>query len=289
MLPRVQVIVAALLFSTGGLCIKWTDLDAWQVSGGRSMVAALVFAVVLRVRPRSVSWGSVVAGVAYAATMVGFVVANKLTTAANTIFLQSTAPLYVVFLAPLLLGEVRRRQDAPIVLVVGLGLGLFFVGTDPAFVTAPNPALGNLIAAADGVFWALTLLSLRWLSTDASAALPGALVVGNLLAALASLPFAFPVEVSAMDFAVVVYLGAFQIGVAYLFMIAGMRSLTALEASMLLLIEPVLSAVWAWMAFGERPGAWSMIGCVLILTGALGKSALDARSRGAIGETREVV
>jgi drug/metabolite transporter (DMT)-like permease len=278
-LPRLQILCAAALFSTGGVFIKLTDLDAWQVAGGRSLVAALLFALLLRAPRRAFDWRSGAAGCAYAATMLGFVVANKLTTAANSIFLQSTAPLYVLFLAPLLLGESRRRHDGPICLLIAAGLVLFFVGRDPAFATAPNPTLGNAVAAVDGVFWALTLLSIRWLGADRER-LAAALIAGNLIAALVAAPFAVtaPTVAGFADLLIVLYLGVFQIAVAYLFMTVGMRRVATLEASILLLTEPVLSAMLAWLVHGELAGPWSMAGSLLVVTATAAKSIGDVTS-----------
>jgi len=277
--PRLQILAAAALFSTGGVSIKLTDLDAWQVAGGRSLVAATLFAIYYRVPPRAFDWRSGIAGCAYAATMLGFVVANKLTTAANSIFLQSTAPLYVLFLAPVLLGESRRRHDVPVCLLIGAGLLLFFVGRDPAFATAPNPALGNAIAAVDGIFWALTLLSIRWLGADRQR-LGAALIAGNLLAAVISAPFAFSAAptagIGAFDLLIVAYLGVFQIAVAYFVMTVGMRRVATLEASILLLTEPVLSAMLAWLVHGELAGPWSMAGSLLVVAATAAKSIGDA-------------
>jgi drug/metabolite transporter (DMT)-like permease len=201
-----------------------------------------------------------------------------LTTAANSIFLQSTAPLYVLFLAPVLLGEGRRRHDVPVCILIAAGLLLFFVGRDPAFATAPDPALGNAIAAVDGIFWALTLLSIRWLGADRER-LGAALIAGNLIAALVAAPFAFsaaPAGIGFIDLLIVVYLGAFQIAVAYFFMTVGMRRVATLEASILLLTEPVSSAMLAWLVHGELAGPWSMAGSLLVVTATAAKSIGDA-------------
>ncbi len=278
MVPRLQLAVAAALFSTGGVVIKLASLDAWQVAGMRSVVAAMFFAAIFRVGRAAFTWRSAAAGAAYAATMLGFVVANKLTTAANSIFLQYTAPLYVALLAPRLLGETRRRHDVVVCVLIAVGLALFLIGGDPVLATAPNPVLGNAIAAADGLFWAFTLLSIRWLGGDRDQ-LAGSLILGNVFAAAVSAPLAFPVHAGPVDVAAVLYLGIIQIGVAYLFTTAGMRRVPTLEASILLLMEPVLSAVLAWLVYGELPGAASIAGASLVMVAAVVKSSGDARVR----------
>ena len=180
--------------------------------------------------------------------------------------------LYVLLLAPRLLGERNRPSDIAVAGMLAVGLALFFVGSEAPFSTAPEPLRGNLVAAASGVSWALTLLGLRWLAREGPAASSdatgAAIVAGNGLACGVCLPFALPVlESAAVDWAVVGYLGLVQIGLAYAFMVRGVRSIRAIEVSLLLVLEPVLSAVWAWWIHGEYPGPWSRVGCALILTG----------------------
>jgi drug/metabolite transporter, DME family len=280
MVPRLQIAAAAALFSTGGVFIKLTDLDAWQVAGARSAVAAVFFAALYRVGRSAFTWRSAAAGAAYAATMLGFVVANKLTTAANSIFLQYTAPLYVALLAPWLLGERRRRHDGPVCALIAAGLALFLGGGDPVFATAPNPFLGNVVAAIDGLFWALTLLSVRWLGADRER-LAGSLILGNVFAAAVAAPLALSdpdIAAGPLDLAAVLYLGIFQIGVAYWFMTAGMRRVATLEASILLLMEPVLSAGLAWTVYREMPGTWSIAGAALVTIATAAKTIGDNRA-----------
>ncbi|HEU5310575.1 MAG TPA: EamA family transporter, partial [Candidatus Eisenbacteria bacterium] len=148
MVARLEVCAAALLFSLGGAGIKATELTSWQVAGFRSGIAALFFLFFLPESRRALTWRSLVVGTAYAATMIFFVLANKLTTSANTIFLQSAAPLYVLLLAPLLLHERARRSDLPVMLLVVIGLSLFFIGSEPPRHTAPDPVRGNLLGLA---------------------------------------------------------------------------------------------------------------------------------------------
>lgn len=274
---RLMILAAALLFSTGGAAVKATTLSAWQVASFRSGVAAVTLALLMPawrgfLRPRSL-----LVGVAYAATMTLFVAGNKLTTAANLIFLQATAPLYLLLLGPLVLREATRLRDLGFALLFAAGIAMFFVGAEAPQATAPQPVLGNGVGAACGFSWALTLLGLRWLGrahNDGPRDEAGAAVLaGNVLACLLGLGFALPVVGSTVtDWTVVAYLGVFQIGVAYMFMTRGVRGVPALEASLLLLLEPVGSVVWAWAIHGERPGAWSLAGCALILVATVART-----------------
>lgn len=280
-LHRLQLLGAALLFSTGGAAIKATSLNAWQVAGLRSGVAAAAVFLLLPAARRGWSWHVLPVGVAYAVTLVLFVTANKLTTSASTIFLQSTAPLYLLLLGPLLLGERTRGRDLAYMAPVAVGLILFFVGADAPAGTAPDPPRGNLLAALSGVTWALTLVGLRWMGNRAGgegSALP-TVVAGNLIACAACLPFALPITgAGAADWVAVGYLGVFQIGAAYILLSAGIRHVPALEASVLLLLEPALNPVWSWLAHGETPGRWSIAGGLLILGATTLRTFRDGRA-----------
>lgn len=266
MKPRLLLVAAAVLFSTGGAAIKWTTLTAWQVAGMRSLIAALALLVFLPEARGHWSRRNWVVGVVYAFTLVLFVTANKLTTAANAIFLQATAPLYILLAAPWLLGERIRREDAPFMLAVGAGMAAFFVGGDAPVASAPNPPAGNVAAAASGVTYALTVMGLRAVARSDPRATLNTVVSGNIVAAAICLPVGWPIAGAVpSDWAALVWLGVFQIGLAYLCLSRGVRHVTALEASLLLLAEPVLNPVWAWLIQGERPGQWALAGAGLIV------------------------
>ncbi len=163
---RLQLIAAALLFSTGGMAIKACHLTSWQIACARCLVALLALVLLLpearqRIRPKA--W---LVGLAFAATLILFSLANKATTSANAIFLQSVAPLYLVPLAPLLLKEKIKARDLLLVAFLALGLGLLLAGDDAASATAPAPGRGNLLAAISGLTWAFTVIGLRSLAKD---------------------------------------------------------------------------------------------------------------------------
>ncbi|CAN5779749.1 DMT family transporter [soil metagenome] len=277
---RLQLIAAAALFSTGGAAIKATTLTSWQVASFRSGIAALAIMLLVPASRRAWNWRIALVSVAYATTLILFVLANKLTTAANAIFLQSSAPVYVLLLGPFMLRETIRRQDVALIAVVGLGLALFFVGSETPVATAPDPTLGNILGLMSGVTWALTVIGLRWLGSQGEGGGAFATVaVGNIFAFLVCLPMALPVVgATSMDWVTVSYLGVFQIGLAYLCLSSGIRHVTALEASVILLIEPALSPIWAAMLHGEVPSRWAIVGGTLILGATLLKSWLGVRA-----------
>jgi DME family drug/metabolite transporter len=282
---RLQVLAAALIFSIGGAGIKACQLTSWQVAGFRSGIAAVTLLLLLPEARRGWNLRSALVGVAYAATVTLFVLANKLTTSANTIFLQSTAPLYILLLSPWLLREHIRARDVLVMLVVVLGMSLLFVGTEHPYATAPDPVRGNVLATLAGFTWALTLMGLRWMGRhDGGPATPSsaapAVVIGNLMAFFLAAPFAFPVQAARpLDWAIITGLGTIQIGIAYIFLTKGMRHVRALEASMLLLLEPVLNPIWSWLIHGETPRAWSLLGGAIILGGTMAKSWMDSRRK----------
>lgn len=268
---RLLLVAAALLFSTGGAVFKAASLTAWQVASFRSGIAAVVLLAVLPDARRRWHWRMLPITSAYAATLILFVLANRLTTAANAIFLQSTAPLYVLLLGPLLLHEPVRRADIVYILAVGAGLTLFFVGRDPVAATAPDPPRGNLLALASGVTYALMLAGLRWQGRKGGQESGIATVAaGNLIAFAAALPMALPVHgFSARDLAVMLYLGAAQIGLAYWCLTRAIRHVPAFEATTMLQLEPAMSPVWTWFAHGERPTAWALAGGAVIVSSTL--------------------
>ena len=300
--PRLAVLAAAVLFSTGGAAIKATDLGAWEVAGLRSAFAAAFLWLALPRARRRPTPAALAVAAAYAATLALFVAANKLTTAANTIFLQSTAPLWVLLLAPRLLGEAARRRDLGFMAALAAGLAAFFVGAAEPSATAPDPRTGDLLAVASGATWALTLLGLRGLGRPAPVgarppagrgATDGvggaqAVLLGNALVLVVCLPGIVAgfrgsgglAAAGAVDWGVVGYLGVVQIGVAYALLTGALRAVPALEAALLLLTEPVLNPIWAWLALGERPGPWSLAGGALIVGATAVKTWLDARSAG---------
>lgn len=273
---RWQALAAALIFSAGGAGIKACELTSWQVASFRSGIAAIVVWLLMREARQGWSWRTFLAGLPYASTVLLFVLANKLTTSASTIFLQSTAPLYILLLAPWLLKERNRAIDFAVMGMIVAGLALFFLGVDEPMKTAPNPVAGNILAIVSGVSWAVTIISLRWTGQRGSAA--GAVVSGNITAFLVALPLALPVEhARPLDWGVLLGLGVVQLGLGYVFLTKAARHVPAFEASVLLLLEPALNPLWALIVNGERPGAWSLAGGSVILAATLLKTWADRR------------
>jgi drug/metabolite transporter (DMT)-like permease len=277
---RLSLFAAALLFSTGGAAIKACSLTSWQVAGFRSGIAAAVLYIALPGARRGWTARTWLVGLAYAATMILFVLANKLTTSANAIFLQSTAPLYLLLLGPLVLREPLRKVDLAVISMVAAGAVLLLMGSEGVIVTAPDPARGNGLALAAGVTWALTITGLRWMGkrfdwmgkrSDERDSAAATVIAGNLIAFAVCLPMAVPVEHARLtDLAILLYLGIFQVSLAYVFLTRSLREVPGLEAATLLLVEPVFNPVWTWMVHGERPGGAALLGGFLIIAAAFG-------------------
>jgi drug/metabolite transporter (DMT)-like permease len=284
---RLAVVAAAVCFSTGGVAIKATEFGGGAVAGLRSGVAALVLLALLPSARRAFGRGADgrtwLVACAYAATMILFVAANKRTTAAHAVFLQSTAPFYVLLLGAVFLRERARARDGAFLVALGLGAWLIFVGRAPVSATSPDPDAGNLLGLAAGGSWALTLIGLRGL---AARAVPvAAVAAGNALTFAVALPWIVPAlpGMGAGDALALGWLGAVQIGLAYVFLTRGMPRVSAFEASVLLTLEPALAPLWALVLLGELPGPLVFAGGAVIVASSVAKSLLELRSGRAAG------
>lgn len=253
----VLLVVASVLWSLGGVLIKSVDLPSLGKAGVRSGVAAIVLWAWLRRPQFTFSKTQIGAAVAYAATVLLFVVATDRTTAANAIFLQYTAPIYVALAGHWLLGERTRRLDWLCVGIAFAGIALFF-----GEKLSATGFTGNLFALASGLSFAATAMLVRH-ERDRSPA--SALLLGNLLAAAIGLPFCLGHAPTGSEWASLVVLGVAQLGVPYVLYSLAIRQVTALEATLIPMLEPVLNPLWVALRQGEVPGPWSLAGGALVL------------------------
>jgi len=279
--PLLLVLGAAMLWSTGGLFIKATHLSAFELSFGRSLLAAVTIAIFTRREGFGINRISAITSVLYAALLLLFVLATKMTTAANAIFLQYTAPVYVLILEPLFYKEKFRARDFVTVAACIAGMSLFFVGK-----LRPQDVSGNLFALASGVCFALFFLLLRH-SKARNVNRASSAIYGNLIVVLICAPSFFGAMqrgISGADFACIAYLGIVQIGFAYLlFTLAMARGVRSLDAGIIGYIEPVLNPVWVFLFIGERPSGWAILGGAIIIASVmvhmlLGTQAKNAKS-----------
>ena len=280
--PLLLVLGAAILWSTGGLFIKATHLSAVELSFGRSLLAAITIAVFTRREGLGVNRISAITSLLYAALLLLFVLATKLTTAANAIFLQYTAPVYVLILEPIFYKEKFRSRDLVTVAACVAGMSLFFVGK-----LRPQDVNGNLLALASGVCFALFFLLLRHSEARAVNRASSA-IYGNLLVVLICAPAFFGAMqrgIDASDVARMAYLGIVQIGFAYLlFTLAMARGVRSLDAGIIGYVEPVLNPIWVFLFIGERPSGWAIVGGAIIIASVICHMLIETKRKG----TKEV-
>jgi len=253
------VAAAALLWSTGGIGIKWLEEPPLKIAFYRSATAAVALAALLR--PRIWRWSpAFLAGIAsYAACLTTFVLATKWTSAANAIFLQYCGVVWVLLLAPVLLKEPFRRRDAVAVAVAFGGMLLFFVGRFEARGYA-----GEIAALASSIFFATLVLALR---RERGSGAEAVVTYGNVLAAAALLPFVrSDLAVSTRSALVLTFLGVVQIACAYALFVRGLKHVTATEASLVGMLEPITNPIWVFLALGERPSLFSLAGGAIVLS-----------------------
>ena len=265
------LVLTALLWSFGGLLIKSIHWNPMAIAAGRSAIAALV--ILLAVRPVSLHWSSALVGgaVAYAANVTLFVVANKLTSAANAILLQWTAPIYVALFGRWFLGETTKRKDWVTIGMVLGGMTLFFVNN-----LTLRGFWGNVCAIISGMAFGWMALFLR---KQKHATPVESVLLGNVLTALIGLPFCFQSLPDLSSWTNLVGLGVFQLGCSYLLYAAAIKHVTAIEASLIPVLEPVLNPVWVFLFAGESPGPWAILGGAVILGSITVRGVLGVRSQ----------
>jgi DME family drug/metabolite transporter len=257
------IVAAALLWSTGGVGIKGIADPALKVTFYRSLFAALALMLFL---PRSVwaqrVWTSTatfgVAIVSYAACLTSFVIATKWTTAANAIFLQYAGAIWVLLLSPIVVREPMRARDVAAIAVAIAGMALFFIGRFEARGMA-----GNAMALISSVFFAALILALRREPRASQAAV----VWGNVLCSLSVVPFeAHDLALTRRSFAVLLFLGMFQIALAYVLFTRGLAHVPATQASLTGMLEPVSNPIWVFLFLGERPSVYAVAGGIIVLS-----------------------
>lgn len=278
---RLAALTAAVLFSTGGLAVKLVDLPPLAISGGRSAIAAVclgLFIVFGRRESIRVDLGLVgwTAAVSYFLSLTAYVVANKLTTAANVIFLQYTMPAWVLIFGALWLGERVTTGRAVSVIVSMGGLTLFFLEE-----MQPQQWQGNLLSIFAGVTFAYVVLAMRRMREIGGIHLVfwgNAMIGATLLpASLIAEPGLLVELIEPSTLAGLLWLGVFQVAVAYIFYSSALSRLAAVEVAILSLVEPVMNPVWVFWQLGETPSPYALIGGSVILAVVFARSLIPAR------------
>lgn len=282
--PFVYVLLGVLLWSTGGFFIKWTTLDAFTVNAGRSFFAALTVALFTYNKGLKLDYFTLLSSFLYAGTLTSFVYATKATYAANAIFLQYTAPIYILILAPFILNEKFRSKDFLTVVLCLAGMSFFFLESQTAETgLAPNVFLGNIAGLASGLFFGLYFIFLRHPRSLSNKNPALSVFYGNILIVLFMLPIISgnpPAEINSNDIFAILFLGIFQIGLAYVLFTKGIAAgVRSLDASIVGFIEPLLNPVWVFLFLGERPSVWAITGGIIIISAVALHTFLNSRSR----------
>lgn len=252
------VFLTAILWSSGGLFIKLISLNAMQLSFFRCLIAAVVFAIIFRKKLLVVNGFTFLNAAFYAIVLTTFVIATKTTTAANAIFLQSTAPIYVLIFEPIINKTKYDKLNIITIVVCFIGMIFFFLGE-----ISPGHLEGNLVALISGITFASFFLGMRKNGQEYQ---QSSIFYGNIFVALICIPFLFDLKpLSFNDIWMVTFLGVFQIAIAYAFFSYGLKRILAVEASIISMFEPVLNPVWVMIGYGEVPSITASIGGAIII------------------------
>lgn len=257
---------AALMWSSGGLFIKVLKLDAFQISFYRSLIAGITIIFISLLKKKSLKFEfdliSVLCSTAYALILVLFVVATKMTTAANAIFLQFTAPIYLLLLEPVFLKTKFERNNLIALIFCFIGMSLFFFGKLDL-----SDIKGNLFAIGSGISFALFSLFLKWkkqLHKSESTIIY--IVAGNLLVCVFCFPAVYDkLIVDFTQLLILLFMGIFQIGISYIIFNEGIKYISATESMIIAMLEAVLNPIWVFLGVGEIPSVYSIYGSVIII------------------------
>jgi drug/metabolite transporter (DMT)-like permease len=264
------IAIAATLWSTSGVLVKLIDWQPLAILAGRSIFSSLIFLVALRRFPTQWTRWKIMASVAYILTQFLFVTSTKMTTAANAIFLQYTAPIYVILLAFWFLHEKPSRTDWGSMVIIFTGLLLFFGDK-----LSTNGFYGNILAILSGVTSAFMMVSLRAQKDS----IPGeSILIANLFTAIVGFPFVLRETWTITSWSIVLYLGLIQIGLSFLLFSKAIKHVPALEANLLSTLEPILNPVWVFLFVGESMGIFALIGGLVVLGGVIFSAVGSARA-----------
>ena len=264
------LILASILWSTAGAFVKALIWQPLSILAGRGLFTSLLFLLYLRRLPKNVSRWTLLAAGGSIATQFLFITSTKLTTAANAIFLQYTAPIYVVLLAYWLLREKPSRNDWIAMAIIFLGLILFFGDQ-----LSPEGFYGNILAVLSGVTSAIMMVSFR-AQKDGSP--EDSILIASLAIAIFGFPSILRETQTVTNWLSIAYLGIFQIGLAFVFFTKGIKLIPALEANLIGTLEPILNPLWVFLFLGERMGRSALLGGLVVLVGVIVSATASART-----------
>lgn len=271
----VFLVLTVVLWSTSGLLIKLLDWHPLAISGTRSAIAAMVIWAAIR-RPR-MTWSlpQIGGALAYLVVQSLFVMSTQLTSAANAIFLQYTAPVYVAIFGVWYLRERAKAVDWGAMGLIFAGMALFF-GDD----LTTEGYWGNILAIVNGVCFAWLILFMR---KEKDGSPETTALLGNGLSALVGLPFIAAswragTTPDPQGWVILAFLGVFQLGIPFLLYSRAIRRLNAVEAVLIQTLEPILNPLWVFWVIGETPGPWALVGGALVLGAVTLRALVVART-----------
>jgi len=267
------LIVAAVLWSTGGLLIKWVDWNPIAIAGIRSGISSLVMIgfwfVLTKKLPKRPDKFVFFGALNYMILVMLFVSANKLTTSANAILLQFTAPIWAMIIGAIFFKEKFDKKDIFTVIIVFSGMILFFVGDIDG-----GGLLGNILAVISGISMALMIITLKKVKHHK----PLEVVIwGNIFTFIVAIPFYSGIVFTSVNLTGILLLGIFQLGISYIFFAKGIENVTVLEGILIPVIEPLLNPIWVFLGTGEKPSQYALVGGVIVLAAVLYHSTSEVK------------
>ena len=252
------LLIATLIWSTSGLFIKLSNWHPLGLNSARSILAALVLWIGVG-RPKiKLTAPLLIGALAFALTTITFTIANRLTTAANAIFLQYGAPVWVALFSIWLLKEYPKRREWIMMGAIFIGMLLFFQAD-----LSTDGILGSVLSVVSGMCLAAMLISLRAQRESGAAE---TLIVGNLSAFFIGLYWIPGNEVTIREVNIIAYLGIVQLGLPFILLTMAIKELTAVETVLIQTLEPILNPIWVAFIIAEFPSPIAIVGAMVVLT-----------------------
>jgi drug/metabolite transporter (DMT)-like permease len=266
------IVLAATLLSTGGVILKFVDMNPMAIASSRGIISAIVVWLYLKKPNFTFSKPQIIGAFSYAMMVTGFIVANKLTTATNAVVLQFTAPIWIVILGVWILKEKASWYDIVSIFIVSAGMILFFIDD-----VGGGTLAGNIVAIFSGLALAGSTIGMRMQKEGSPVETT---LLGHIITVIIGLPFLFSVNFTITNIIGILLLGIFQLGIAYILYATAVKYLTALEVILIMFLEPILNPIWVMLIHGETPSKFSLIGgTIIIVTVALRSILVSKKSK----------
>lgn len=253
----IYLISASFLWSIGGIFIKLINWNPMGIAGIRSGVAAVVMLIYLKKPVNRLGKIKLLGAFTYSSLLILFVIANKLTTSANAILLQFTAPIWVILFSKWFLKDKIKKYDWATVFIVMLGMILFFIGD-----LKVGSITGNLVAILSGIAMAGVVTFLKLQDEDSPVEMT---LIGNVFTFIVCVPFFFLSIPSWNSILYLLILGVFQLGISYILYTTAVKYVSPIEAILIPILEPLLNPIWVFFFTGESPGSFAIYGGIIIV------------------------